>query len=107
MRHTLLGMLLSRFRDALGTTLVLALATYAGPADAQRRMNDDEARRIIIDESIRRWNGECPCPYSYAWNGKQCAENSAYMKRVPYAPYCYPQDVPPSVVYRYRVERGY
>ena len=29
------------------------------------------------------------------------------MKRVPYAPYCYPQDVPPSVVYRYRMERGY
>lgn len=70
-------------------------------------MNDDEARRIIIDESIRRWNGECPCPYSYAWNGKQCAENSAYMKRTPYAPYCYPQDVPPSVVYRYRMERGF
>jgi hypothetical protein len=90
----------------IGAGLLLALAALAGTAEAQRRMNDDEARRIIIDESIRRWNGECPCPYSYAWNGKQCAENSAYMKRTPYAPYCYPQDVPSSVVYRYRMERG-
>jgi len=82
----------------------MTLALAAGPADAQRRMNDDEARRIIIDESIRRWNGECPCPYSYAWNGKQCAENSAYMKRVPNGPYCYPQDVPHWLMNQYRSE---
>lgn len=107
MGHTWSAMEVCRPRGVVGAALILALVVGAGPADAQRRMNDDEARRIIIDESIRRWNGECPCPYSYAWNGKQCAENSAYMKRVPYAPYCYPQDVPPSVVYRYRVERGY
>ena len=85
--------------------LLGAVAAWAAPAEAQRRANDDELRRIIVDESIRRWTGDCPCPYSYTWNGRQCAENSAYMKRVPYAPYCYPQDVPYGVLNQYRRDR--
>ena len=80
------------------------LALPSGAALAQRG-SDDEARRIIVQDSIARWSGECPCPYSYAWNGRQCADNSAYMKRVPFAPYCYPQDVPAHEVYRYRRDR--
>ncbi len=81
---------------------LLAALGLAAPADAQRRgVSDDELRRAIINDSIARW-GDCPCPYSYAWNGRQCAENSAYMKRVPNGPYCYPQDVPHWLMNQYR-----
>lgn len=85
---------------ALGLSAPLAY----GQAWAQRRgVSDDELRRAIINNSIARW-GDCPCPYSYAWNGRQCAENSAYMKRVPNGPYCYPQDVPHWLMNQYRRE---
>lgn len=90
-------------RRAMLSAVALTLAVLATPAEA--RMHDDEIRRVIINDSIARWNGPCPCPYSYAWNGQQCGNNSAYIKRVPYAPYCYPQDVPPYVIYQYRRER--
>ena len=77
----------------------------ADRAHAQR-YHDDEIRRIIVQDSLARFGGDCPCPYSYAWNGRQCADNSAYMKRLPDAPYCYLQDVPAHEVARYRRDRG-
>jgi hypothetical protein len=86
-------------------TLALAALVLAVPP-ALARMADDEVRRLIINESLQRWNAECPCPYSSAWNGQQCGNNSAYIKRIPGAPYCYPQDVPPGVIYQYRRDRA-
>lgn len=84
--------------------LGLSAPALSERAWAQRRgVSDDELRRTIINDSIARW-GDCPCPYSYAWNGRQCAENSAYMKRVPNGPYCYPQDVPYWLMNQYRRE---
>jgi len=83
---------------------VAALGMLAAPALAG--MADDEVRRMIINDSIARWNGDCPCPYSYAWNGQQCGNNSAYIKRVPGGPYCYPQDVPHGLIYQYRRDRA-
>ena len=74
-------------------------------AEAQR-WSDDDLRKRIIEESIARFGRDCPCPYSYAWNGRQCAGDSAYMKRTADAPYCYPQDVPPIEMRRFR-ERGF
>jgi hypothetical protein len=94
-----------RLSARFAACLAVPLALWAGDALAQH-WNEDEARRQIVQDSIARWNGECPCPYSYAWNGKQCADASAYMKRVPGSPYCYPQDVPPYEIYQWRKIRG-
>ncbi len=66
--------------------------------------SDDDIRKRIIEDSIARFGGDCPCPYSYAWNGRQCASNSAYMRHEPEL-YCYPQDEPPHLIRQYR-ERG-
>ena len=87
----------------LATLCLLTLVASAGSADA--RYHDDEIRKMIVEDSLARYSGDCPCPYSYAWNGRQCADNSAYMKRMP-GLYCYPQDVPPHEVERYRRDRG-
>ena len=78
---------------------------WAAPASAQR-LHDEEIRRQVINDSIARYRGDCPCPYSYAWNGAQCGNNSAYIKRTPDAPYCYPQDVHWREVQEYRVRMG-
>ncbi len=86
--------------------LVLLQMAFAADDAIARRWDEDDVRRRIVEDSIARYGGDCPCPYSYAWNGKQCANDSAYMKRTADAPYCYSQDVPPSEVYRYRRERG-
>lgn len=86
--------------------LVLLQVAFAADDAVARRWDEDDVRRMIVEDSIARHGGDCPCPYSYAWNGRQCANDSAYMKRTPDAPYCYPQDVPPYEVYRYRRERG-
>ncbi len=68
----------------------LALA-WTAPAEAQR---DDEIRRILVDDSLARFSGYCPCPYSYD-RGQQCGDKSAYSRRTVLPPdlYCYPKDV--------------
>ena len=75
----------------------------AVPAQAQRFYSDEEIRRILVEDSVRT-AGECPCPYSYAWNGRQCGEKSQYNEASsrPDRPYCYPQDVPHYMIREYR-----
>ena len=85
----------------LGSVLVVALSFAAGPAPAQRYYSDDEVRRMIIDDSMRAFPN-CPCPYSYAWNGKQCAGDSAYSKLGRSGPLCYPADVSHQDIIYYR-----
>jgi hypothetical protein len=85
--------------------LAAALAVLsAGPAHAQR---DDEIRRLLVEDSLARFNGYCPCPYSYD-RGQQCADKSAYSRRTAYPPdlYCYPNDVHWRDVQAYRQRMG-
>ena len=83
--------------------LGVALA-WTSPAEAQR---DDEIRRLLVEDSIARFSGYCPCPYSYD-RGQQCADKSAYSRRAVLPPdlYCYPQDVPWWEVRAYRERMG-
>ena len=84
---------------------VLAVALLvAVPALAQQ---DDEIRRMIIQDSLARFSGYCPCPYSYD-RGQQCADKSAYSRRTAYPPdlYCYPNDIPWRDVVEYRRRVG-
>ena len=48
------------------------------PAAAQR---DEDIRRLIVADSLARFSGYCPCPYSYD-RGEQCAEKSVYSRRI-------------------------
>jgi hypothetical protein len=84
------------------TTVFLLGLLVALPALAQR-YTDEDIRRILMEDSIRT-AGECPCPYSYAWNGRQCAEKSQYnlSPSRPDRPLCYPQDVTHYMIREYR-----
>jgi hypothetical protein len=87
----------------LGLGVALAVL-WALPALAQR---DDEIRRLLIEDSIARFSGYCPCPYSYD-RGQQCADKSAYSRRAVLPPdlYCYANDVHWRDVEAYRQRMG-
>jgi hypothetical protein len=83
----------------------LATMLWATPGVAQR-MHDDDIRKMLIEESLAMYTAPCPCPYSYARNGSQCAGASAYsMARAP-GLLCYAADVTWRMVQDYRVRRG-
>jgi hypothetical protein len=76
----------------------------AGPALAQ---SDEDIRRLLIQDSLARFQGYCPCPYSYD-RGQQCADKSVYGRPSgrPSDLYCYPGDVPYWVIVEYRRRTG-
>jgi hypothetical protein len=86
------------------TWLAAALLLWALPALAQ---HDDELRRMVIEDSLARFQGYCPCPYSYD-RGQQCGDKSAYSRRTALPPdlYCYPKDVSWWDVEYYRERTG-
>jgi hypothetical protein len=88
-------------RLSLGAALAVL---WTLPALAQR---DDEIRRLLIEDSIARFSGYCPCPYSYD-RGQQCADKSAYSRRAVLPPdlYCYANDVHWRDVEAYRQRMG-
>ncbi len=83
----------------------LVTLLWAAPGHAQR-MHDDEIRKILVEESVATYNGPCPCPYSYARNGSQCAGASAYSTATAPSLLCYAADVTRHMIQDYRVRRG-
>ena len=47
----------------------------------------------IIQDSISRYPGKCPCPYSVMSNGKKCGKKSAYYKTGGFQLICYLSDI--------------
>jgi hypothetical protein len=84
------------------TAALLAALMLALPAAAQ---TDDDIRRLIVEDSIARFTSYCPCPYSYD-RGKQCADESAYSRRIDPWLKCYPRDVHWRDIEAYRDRMG-
>lgn len=77
---------------------------HANAAEAlgKKPLSDAQIKRLLIDESIATYDGNCPCPYSRARNGSRCGKRSAYSREGGAAPLCYPEDVTAEMVQRYR-----
>lgn len=58
------------------------------------RGRNPEIAKKIITESIARFPGKCPCPYSTDQAGRRCGARSAYAKPRGQSPMCYESDVP-------------
>lgn len=88
-------------------TVVSAGAICASAAAFARGegLSDDAVRRAIIAESIAAYPSVCACPYSTMRNGHACGGRSAYSRPGGHAPICYPQDVSPEMVRRWRGQR--
>ena len=83
---------------------VIAVCILAIPActTTSAEPTDDEVRQQMIDESIRSYSGNCPCPYHRASNGSQCGRRSAYSKPGGAEPLCYKTDISDDMVEAYR-----
>jgi hypothetical protein len=81
--------------------IVFGFIGLAAPAMAAT-LTDDQVREAIIRESIASYPGTCPCPWSIARNGSHCGKRSAWSKPGGYDPVCYPTDVTPDMIKRYR-----
>lgn len=86
----------------------VGLITLAGLIVAQPSFangegkSDAEIKAILIQQSIASYSGRCPCPYNRTSNGSKCGKRSAYSKPGGASPLCYPSDVTPAMVTRYR-----
>ena len=87
-------------------SLVFAIA-MAATSNAQQvgQLSDQEVRRLIIQESIRRYPGSCPCPYNVDRAGRRCGRRSAYSRPGGRSPLCYEKDVSQEMVEQYRQGR--
>ena len=84
--------------------LLLVAALLWVPTASAQRVGDEEVRQMIIRDSLAGFGTrDCPCPYSYAWNGQQCADKSLYNQRTARRDiYCYPADVSYRDIAEYR-----
>jgi hypothetical protein len=88
--------------------LAIVPLLWATAASAQS-VADEEIRQMIIRDSLAGFGTrDCPCPYSYAWNGQQCADKSLYNQRTARRDiYCYPADVSYRDIAEYRRQHEY
>lgn len=84
----------------LRAALLLLIASTA--VAEGRKLSDAQIRKLLIKESIAAYDGNCPCPYSYASNGSRCGRRSAYDREGGEAPLCFPRDVTDEMVQDYR-----
>ena len=81
--------------------LVFAIgAAWAQAANAPK--TDAEIKQAIINESIAKYSGSCPCPYNTDRAGRKCGRRSAYSRPGGASPLCYPNDVTQKMVDDYR-----
>ena len=85
--------------------IALVMSLIALPV-AARQISDAEIQQAIIQESLASYPGPCPCPYNVARNGSSCGRRSAYSRPGGYSPICYPGQVTPAMISRYRVSHG-
>ena len=78
--------------------------SLAEGSEQKKRLSDAQIKKILIEESIAAYDGNCPCPYSRARNGSRCGKRSAHSREGGAAPLCYPEDVSAEMVQRYRDE---
>jgi hypothetical protein len=71
-----------------------------------KKLTDSQIRKILIDESIAAYSGNCPCPYSRASNGSRCGRRSAHSRAGGEAPLCFDSDVSKEMVRAYRDEHA-
>jgi hypothetical protein len=87
----------SSFGGAASTAQREAAAT-----DGKKPLSDAQIKKILIDESIAAYQGNCPCPYSTARNGSRCGKRSAWSRAGGAEPLCYANDVSAEMVQDYR-----
>lgn len=67
-----------------------------------KKLSESQIKKLIIQESIDSYPGNCPCPYNVASNGSSCGRRSAYSRAGGYSPICYDTDVTKEMIKEWR-----
>nr|WP_085652006.1 hypothetical protein [Lonsdalea britannica] len=65
-------------------------------------LSDEQVKKTIIQDSISKYPGNCPCPYHSAKNGSRCGGRSAWSRAGGDAPICYDSDVSQEMIEKWR-----
>lgn len=102
-----------QYPTANGTIFALTAATLATfmlvatpSVYARSGLTDDQARDQMIQESIRGYRGNCPCPYNSASNGSRCGKRSAYSRAGGAQLFCYREDISNQALTNWRKQTG-
>ncbi|MCO7227551.1 hypothetical protein [Pleionea sp. CnH1-48] len=82
--------------------LVLFLTLPIMADEKSKQLSDDEIRQVLIERSIRQYQGSCPCPFYRDRAGRKCGKRSAWSKPGGAEPLCYKSDVSDQLVKNYR-----
>ena len=86
--------------------LALLLAVAGSTPLAAATATEAQVKQLLIQESINRYPGTCPCPYNTTRSGRRCGGRSAYSRPGGYSPLCFPSDVTKAMIETYRKEHG-
>lgn len=67
--------------------------------------SDSEIAQILIQQSIARYSGSCPCPYNTDRGGRRCGGRSAYSRPGGASPLCFAHDITPQMIARFRANQ--
>ncbi len=76
------------------------------PALILAELTDDEIRDRIIQQSIARYPGNCPCPFNVDRAGRQCGGRSAWSKPGGAAPLCFREDISEDMIGAWRAQNS-
>jgi hypothetical protein len=81
--------------SSVAIVVVLTSLSYpkARKNTSAAKINDAKIKKILIQESIDGYPGNCPCPYNLARNGSRCGGRSAYSRSGGYSLYCFDSDI--------------
>ena len=74
--------------------------------DSSAARTDDEIKRVLINQSLGSYSGNCPCHYNTDRAGRSCGKRSAYSRPGGASPLCYSFDVSQTMVDDYRTKFG-
>jgi len=87
---------------ALPIVLALSFGIAFGQWKSTKSKTDAEIKQEITKESIAKYKGNCPCPYSVDRAGHSCGRRSAYSRPAGASPLRYDKDVTQKMVGDYR-----
>ena len=89
--------------NTLKFTFIFLLVSFTTFVYADKAiLSDSEIRKIMIQQSVSQYSGNCPCPYFRASNGSRCGKRSAWSRPGGYSPLCYEKDISEKMVNKYR-----
>lgn len=82
--------------------ILLAVFVQGNSVFALTTIEADKIRQQIFADSLKKYKGSCPCPYSKMKDGKSCGKFSAYSKKGAKKPICYAGDVTNKMIEGYK-----